>query len=269
MGCSHMYDSDGFCFECDKKKGSRMVVTFGGGTNSTALLVGLWENNITPDAIVFADTGGERPHTYKHIENMQNWLKSVGYPSIDVVKNEQPSKHGSLEAMCLKTNRLPAVAYGGFKTCSIQFKIEPVDKYIRSKFPDEWKAGRIIKCVGIDAGEERRAKESGSKNYTNIFPLLLWDWDRDDCIDAIDRAGLSQPGKSSCFFCPNMKQHEIREMAVKYPDLMDRAIKMEENAELSSIAGLGRNYAWKDLIATDEMFPDLYKEDSCYCYDGD
>ena len=37
----------------------KTIVSYGGGTNSTAMLVGLWERGERPDAIVFADTGGE------------------------------------------------------------------------------------------------------------------------------------------------------------------------------------------------------------------
>jgi len=48
-----------------------LCVSFGGGTNSTAMLIGLWERGIRPDFITFEDTGGEKPHTYKHIEDMQ------------------------------------------------------------------------------------------------------------------------------------------------------------------------------------------------------
>ena len=49
---------------------------------------------------------------------------------------------------------------------------------------------------------------------------------------------------------------------------MDRAIAMEENAELTTVKGLGRGYAWKDLIATDDMFPESHIELACGCYDG-
>lgn len=43
---------------------NKIVVSYGGGTNSTALLVGMVNNKIIPDAIIFADTGGEKPETY-------------------------------------------------------------------------------------------------------------------------------------------------------------------------------------------------------------
>lgn len=37
------------------------VVSFGGGVNSTAVLIGLHDRSEIPDAILFADTGGEKP----------------------------------------------------------------------------------------------------------------------------------------------------------------------------------------------------------------
>ena len=46
---------------------------------------------------------------------------------------------------------------------------------------------------------------------------------------------------------------------------------MEANAELTSVKGLGRNFAWRDLIRAAEsqldLFPALIEQD-CGCYDG-
>jgi hypothetical protein len=38
-----------------------LIVTWGGGVNSTAMLVGMKQRGIRPDRILFADTGGEKP----------------------------------------------------------------------------------------------------------------------------------------------------------------------------------------------------------------
>lgn len=46
------------------------IVSFGGGTNSAAMLVGLHQHGIPVDLILFADTGAEQPHTYCFIETM-------------------------------------------------------------------------------------------------------------------------------------------------------------------------------------------------------
>lgn len=248
-----------------------LCVSFGGGTNSTAMLIGLWERGIRPDFITFADTGGEKPHTYKHIEDMQKWLKKVGFPEIVIVK--KVDKNGdilTLEDNCLQQKMLPSLAYG-FKGCSQKYKIAPQDKYFNN-LPEtkaEFKAGRKVKkMIGYDAGEARRATIPEDNKYIYEYPMIDWGWSRDDCVAAIDRAGLPQPSKSSCFFCPANKVAEIKEMQALYPDLIERAIAMERNAQLTQVKGLGRNFAWENVIATDDMFTDSYIELACGCYDG-
>ena len=70
-----------------------------------------------------------------------------------------------------------------------------------------------------------------------------------------------------------MKKNEVKRLAKVFPELAERAIKIEENAELTSIKGLGRNYAWKDLINADEQQESLFDESGieliCDCYDGE
>jgi 3'-phosphoadenosine 5'-phosphosulfate sulfotransferase (PAPS reductase)/FAD synthetase len=50
-----------------------LVVSFGGGVNSAAMLVGMKERGITPSLIIFADTGGEKPETYSFVSQMSEW----------------------------------------------------------------------------------------------------------------------------------------------------------------------------------------------------
>ena len=54
------------------------IVSFGGGTNSAALLIGLYKHKIPIDLITFADTGAEHPHTYQFIEIINQWLAEHG-----------------------------------------------------------------------------------------------------------------------------------------------------------------------------------------------
>lgn len=63
-----------------------IVVAYGGGKNSTAMLVLMWKLGIKPDLILFADTGGELPQTYEYIDLFNEWLTSVGMPSIITVR---------------------------------------------------------------------------------------------------------------------------------------------------------------------------------------
>ena len=248
-----------------------VIVSYGGGTNSVAMLVGMRERGIIPDHITFADTGGEKPNTYEHLEYMRGWCSDNGFPDIVTVKTvDITGEQISLEDWCQRNMALPSIAYG-FKSCSEKHKIRPQNKYYNNM--EDAKAiwangGKIIKYVGFDADEPHRAKRFDDPKYDVKYPLIEWGYGRAECINSIEAAGIPLPGKSSCFFCPSMRQSEIRELAAVYPDLMDRAIAMENNAELTHIKGLGRSFAWRDVIATDDMFPENYIEQSCGCYDG-
>ena len=90
-------------------------------------------------------------------------------------------------------------------------------------------------------------------------------------MEAIARAGLPQPGKSACFFCPSSKPREILELSRTHPELLQRALAMEANAELTSVKGLGRSFAWADLVKYSEAQLDLFShttEIPCGCFDG-
>lgn len=236
------------------------VVSYGGGTNSTAMLIGMWERGIVADLILFADTGGEKPHTYEHIKEFSGWLEFHGMPRITMVKGDSPQMvaDGSLEGECLRRKSLPSIAYG-FKTCSQKWKRQPIEQFLKRAGVAEY-----VQYIGFDADEPQRAKPYPGNRY----PLIEWGWGRDECIEAIDRAGVTRPGKSACFFCPSSKAHEILALP---KDLQDRAIEMEKNAQLTTVKGLGRNFAWADLIRADRAQIDMFKsniEIDCGCYDG-
>lgn len=252
-----------------------IVVSYGGGTNSKALLVGLFERSIRPDLILFADTGAELPETYIDIQDTSEWCVSIGFPNIITV--QQVNQYGdkiTLEQKCIEGKMLPSIAYG-YKSCSLKFKRYPQDKYINNWPPaiQHWRqGGKVIKLIGYDADEERRAKILSDNKYDYQYLLIEWGWGRDECVAAIKRAGLNQPGKSACFFCPSSKKNEILQLKSKYPALMLRAITMEDNAELTSVKGLGRNYAWRDLAKSIDNQFNLFSESNididCDCYDG-
>jgi len=255
------------------------VVSYGAGTNSTAMLVGLHERGETPSLILFADTGGEKPECYRHRDAVNAWCLSVGFPEIITVRKTPTidGKRGSyrtLEENCLVNGMLPSIAYG-FKSCSMKWKRDPQDKYVNNwpQAVEIWKRGeKVVKLIGYDSDETHRAKITEDKKYIYQYPLVEWDWGRDECVEAIARAGLPQPGKSACFFCPSSKPKEIIELRRTHPDLMARALAMEANAELTSVKGLGRSFAWADLVKFSEAQLDMFTptiETPCGCYDGE
>ena len=234
-------------------------VSYGGGTNSTAMILEMIDRQIKIDLILFADTAAERPDTYKFIDIFQEYLKLF---DLEIIFVSNPKK---LYDDCVRRNALPSLAYG-FKTCSQRFKIEPQMKYIRSLKINE----KINKYIGYDIGESHRIKNYNDKKFNVIYPLVDWQMTRDNCRNTIKTHGLPLPGKSSCYFCPATRKTEIIELSKRFPHLYKKAIELENNADLSTIKGLGRHFSWKQIIEnqTENLFPEtLIPDIICECYD--
>lgn len=267
------------------------IASFGGGTNSTAMIIKDTLNGIIYDYILFADTGSEKPYTYEHIEEFSDWLEKHNQPRITIIK--YLDKHGRVLTLyedCIKGCKLPSIAYGKhFKSCSVRFKIFVQERYVKNEIPEAkkiWESGqRIKRYIGYDAGEPQRKENAkdidrANKFYENQYPLIdKYNMDRKDCIKIIEDQNIKPPKKSSCFFCPNTKKSEIVELYNDYPILFNQAVFMEEMADLTSIEGLGRTFSWKQFMINynnqinwfgtiDEQ---LMKDDKdvmpCGCYD--
>ena len=255
-----------------------IVVAYGGGVNSTAMLCGVRERGIRPDLILFSDTGGELPHTYVHIQEMnRKTLEWWGVP-IEIVR-ENPE---GLEGECLRRGGLPSLAFGThMRGCSDKWKQRPQRRRVT-----QWMEGvgvkSVRKMVGFDAGESHRVKPfmdkmRGGKRGVSEYPLVEWGWRRADCIEAIERNGVKQPGKSSCFFCPAMKSAEILALRQNYPEHLARALALEDNvADSCGVKGLNFGAKWSEILKADSEQLKLFAwmddhatpSKPCGCFDG-
>jgi len=250
------------------------VVNYGGGVDSTAMIVGLHERGIFIDHILFADTGSEKPETYAYLEEMGRWLEAHELPAIQVVRRygvdglygeaSRPSKTGpgytTIEGNCLQNDTLPSLAFGR-KSCSLKWKADPMDKWLKVELASTWDEGRRpFKAIGYDcspADSRRAVKRDRDELFDFWYPLRDWGWDRELCKTAIVGAGLSIPVKSACFFCPASKPAELREMAQAHPELLARCIELEDNAQpkLQTIPGLWRKGSWREFVEAEGLIP--------------
>ena len=251
------------------------VVSFGGGVDSTAILCGLNElaergdDRARPDLILFADTGGELPETYDHIALTSAWCVDRGLPPVTTVSRKLTVRtvapYDTLEGNCLDNETLPSEAFG-MGSCSIKWKQDPMSRYLsgykRAPATPGWLRengwpSKAVRIIGYDAGEAKCGKrgkwakipETDEAYYR--YPLVEWGWGREYCRLVIERNGLPVPPKSACFFCPNQTEEELRTMAVDNPDLLRRAIAMEDGAiagkhQLREIEGLWRRTRKRD-----------------------
>ena len=98
-----------------------IVASWGAGVDSTAMLVAMKRNGRMPGAILFADTGGEKPETYQYVEEIGPWLRSWGAPQVTVVKKRPSARvsYDTLEGNCIANETLPSIAFG-LHSCSVK-----------------------------------------------------------------------------------------------------------------------------------------------------
>lgn len=239
-----------------KGRSDILVVAYGLGVDSTAMLIGMWRRGLRPDLILFADVGGEKEETYAYLAIVNSWLRSVGFPEVTVVRYvAQNFKHwppyATLEENCLTNGTLPSISFG-FSSCSQKWKAAPQHKYLKSWQPsvEAWSDGfSIRKAIGYGFSPrdlQRREKADNlctyadaAEGYDYWYPLQEWQWDRERCKAEIESVGLPVPAKSSCFFCLSMKEEEVKSLPI---DKLRRIVLLEARAKprLQKVEGLWR-----------------------------
>jgi hypothetical protein len=194
----------------ENTKKYKKYLSYGGGVNSTALMILLRNKGVEFES-VFEDHGGDYPETYAYVEMLQ----SKGYP-ITVI--EAKVEGLNLYDYCLKYGILPSRQ---MRWCTDKFKIRHALSYYERP---------CIVYLGFDYDEIGRAKPSRDSGIENVFPLIDEGIDREGCKKIILKAGLPVPKKSGCYFCPFAKVKEFKILRDEYPDLWCKAKHMEQRA---------------------------------------
>ena len=111
-----------------------VIVACGVGRDSTGMLVGLHERGIRPEAILFADVGGEKIVTYRFIPHLQAWLARVDFPPLTIVRYRPvraPYSHARRQHA--RQRHLPGATFNR-GSCTMKFKSEP-----QNRFAAAWK----------------------------------------------------------------------------------------------------------------------------------
>ena len=189
---------------------SPIVVSYGGGVDSTAMLIAMYLKGIRPDLVVFSDTGDEKEETYAYIKMFSKWLVSKGFPlitrtryrlgepgarkkllayyhprrwkslrlaaleawSVAYQNVRQSVRYETLMEECIVLKSVPSKAYNSGQ-CSVKWKITPFRKLIKG-----WAVKKNlnldveIRCfVGINFGEQQRLLDGKG----NFKPLVEFD----------------------------------------------------------------------------------------------
>lgn len=230
-----------------------VIVSYGIGVDSTGLLVEMKNRGIRPDVILYADTGCDKLETYQYKRIIDEWLKRVGFPPITVVrykpKNPENGRYSTLFGNCIRNKTLPGISFG-YKSCSMKWKGQPMDAWVKREYYFEIKMGRKPqRLIGYDNGPKDRKRcggvsEKNSPENDWLYPLIEWGIDRARCEEIIKAEGLPVPPKSACWFCGVTQVEELHDMyfsqLAHHRRYIRLALWMEDNARpfLRVIKGL-------------------------------
>jgi hypothetical protein len=192
----------------------KYVLSYGGGINTTALMILLVKKKMPLDEAVFADTGAELPETYKNVRIAKRYLRRHGIP-LRVVR----SNNGTLFETCKRRRVIPSQLW---RWSTRDYKITPIYAYYRSL------QCHVNQYLGITIDEVDRMKDSTSPIVTNIYPLVDLRLNRTDCVNIIRKGGLPIPPKSGCYFCPFNNVDRWYDIYKNERTLFLRAMRLEE-----------------------------------------
>lgn len=210
------------------QKEEYIVVSFSGGKDSTAMLLGMIERGMKIDCILFCDTGLEFPAMYDHIDKVE---RDIGR-SITRVRSPYTYEYLMFDAAIKRKNLDDFISkfgrnYTGYgwpgprmRWCTSRLKDVPREQFLqrlRQKYD-------VKEYVGIAADEQYRLERSRNQSPNHVHPLVDWGMTEDDCLRycfkcGYDWGGLYQHFKRvSCWCCPLQSLEELRQLYQYYPD---------------------------------------------------
>jgi hypothetical protein len=191
------------------------VVSYGGGVNSTALVILLvgegWRG-----PVVFSDTGAEWPETMEYVTLFGAWMAERGLELTVLGPEWRKGKYALPLMEYCESYRLtpfPAVRW-----CTANWKVAPLQGWCEANGCEH-----ADMLLGISAEESHRQPEKDR-------PLVDRGIDRNGCARIIVDAGLPLPRKSGCYLCPFQSPRQWQELYKVHPALFERVAALEDAA---------------------------------------
>ena len=267
------------------------VISLGGGTQSTVMLLLANRGEITPrpEVAIFADTEWEPAAVYEHLA----WLEAESeIPIVRVRQGNLRTKslegRGDTRENAAGYNPLPLFGWRdgargigviGQRQCTSNYKIRPIEAHVRDivRRPGEKAVRatngepRAVQWMGITTDEAQRARGTRRKWLTARYPLLELGMSRLDCILWWGKAYPDRHlPRSACVGCPFRTDDEWRALT---PEEWDDAVEYDEAIRHQTTDGIEAQYlhhSRRPLAEVDlgkhEGQGDLFGCTSGYCF---
>lgn len=234
------------------------VFSYGGGVQSNAALMLVAQNKLQYDHFIFANVGDECENraTLQYVRNVA--MPFAEHHGIDLIEIKKRLRDGTNETLMSRIENsessipIPVRMSNGApgnRSCTANFKSGVIYKWLRDHGVD--KINKAVVGIGFSADELWRAEKLRpyvpSKKIHPIntieTPLIDLNLRRQDCLNIIRDAGLPQPEKSACWFCPFHRISEWQRLRREHPDLFEKACKLEAMLN-ERRRKLGKNNVW-------------------------
>lgn len=216
------------------------AISYGGGVQSTALLVLAAQRVIDFPLALFSNVGDDSEHpatlAYYHTHAVP-YAARHGIELVELTKQPkgQPrTLYGVLTNPDSRSIGIPARLGGSGqparRSCTVDFKIKRVIGELKRRGATATDPATTALGISIDEYHRMRT-DSGIPQQLLTYPLIDLRLSRDDCKALIETAGLPVPPKSSCYFCPFHSLTTWRAMRTNEPDLFAKSVALE--AQLS------------------------------------
>jgi hypothetical protein len=267
--------------------GGMRVVSYGGGVQSTGLLVLAAQGRIDFPIFLFSNVGddSEDPATLQYVERYAKpYAATHGIQLIELRRTRRDGTtetlHGRLTRPGSRSLPIPVrMSSGapGTRSCSADFKIRVIGRWLKAMGASADNPAKV--GIGISLDEIERVNARRAEPYERpVYPLLDHEppLRRIDCERIIAAAGLPVPPKSACWFCPFKRPATWSEMRRDRPDLFARACDLEHLLNTRRLM-LGKDPVWltrfnrplADAIGqAQDMLPGFHPEDDATCDNG-
>lgn len=214
------------------------VISYGGGVQSTALVVLAAQGVIDFPVALFSNVGddSEHPDTLDYVRNVAiPWAGERGVTIHELHRHTRDGAPETLLGRLMKpgTRSVPIpvrMANGapGNRSCTADFKIRVIAKWLKANGANA--ENLATTAIGISTDEVQRINNRRRESYDlPVYPLIDLGLDRSACAQVIRDAGLPVPPKSSCWFCPFHTPGVWAEMRRDEPDLFEKSVELERH----------------------------------------
>lgn len=216
------------------EKKTYTVWSCGGGVQSTAIAALIYKGVIPkPDYSVMVDTGFEKTDVMRYVNNVliPN-LATVGV-TLNIVRTCDYTDQYLVDdnGYCIIPifKRCDSGCKKLYTCCNDKWKVKVIRKWLLEHGVEQYES-----LIGISTDEAHRQRQAHKKYYSNVYPLIELDMDRNACIDYIAKTGWPEPPRSSCIICGQQSDGEWWKMRMTQREDFERACEIER--QIQSVA---------------------------------